>query len=433
VGADLGVAAALGHAGGKDVSGMLGTFLDQPGIPLVTVEAVDGATVRLSQKRFLNYGVSAPAATWRIPVGLKYRVGGRTQTRLVLMTGPAETVALEGPPAWVHPDLDARGYYRWTVPVAALRALADGGDRVMTVRERVGFLGNAAALLDAGLIGGGEYLRLLQPFAGDEEPEVVAEVLAALGKVKRAFVTPEVEAPFAAYVRGLLGPVLERFGRERKPGEMEAVSLLRPQLLLWLGRDGGDPAVRAYADTVARAYLVDPAAGDPSVIGVALQLLALNGDRALFDEYRKRVETSRVPIDRQRFLAALGYFRRPELTEEALRFALDPALRPQELFAIPGGVGTSVRNEERPYRFYRDNFAVIQGRIPPMFLAFMPQTAGGCSEARVAEARAFFADPARSAPGMEKEMAKVAESVKDCAALRAREGASVAAYLSGAR
>jgi alanyl aminopeptidase len=246
-------------------------------------------------------------------------------------------------------------------------------------------------------------------------------------------VTPQTEAPFAAYVRGLLGPVLERFGRERKPGEMEAVSLLRPQLLLWLGRDGGDPAVIAYASAVARAYLADPAAGDPSVVAVALQLLALDGDRALFDEYKKRLESAKVPIDRQRYLTALGYFRRPELTEEALRFALDPALRPQELFAIPVAVGTAVANEERPYRFFRDNYPVLQKRIPPMFLAFMPQTANGCSESRVAEARAFFADPSRAAPGMEKEMAKVAESVKDCAALRAREGASVSAYLAGAR
>jgi hypothetical protein len=59
----------------------------------------------------------------------------------------------------------------------------------------------------------------------------------------------------------------------------------------------------------------------------------------------------------------------------------------------------------------------------------MPGIASGCSEDRVAAARTFFADPKRTAPGMEKEMAKVSEAVKDCAALRSREGTVVAAYL----
>ena len=64
-----------------------------------------------------------------------------------------------------------------------------------------------------------------------------------------------------------------------------------------------------------------------------------------------------------------------------------------------------------------------------MFLAFMPGIASGCSEERAAAARAFFSDPARTVAGMDKEMAKVSEAVKDCAALRAREGAAVAVYL----
>ena len=42
---------------------MLATFLDQPGIPLVRVEPLGGNRVRLSQRRFLNSGVTAPAAT----------------------------------------------------------------------------------------------------------------------------------------------------------------------------------------------------------------------------------------------------------------------------------------------------------------------------------------------------------------------------------
>ena len=370
-----------------------------------------------------------PAATWRIPVGLKYETGGAVRTRVVLLAGRSDTVTLEGPPAWVHPNADERGYYRRSVPPAARRAIAAGGERTMDVRERVGFIGNASALLDAGAIRGDEYLDLLVPFARDGEPEVVFGVAEALKKIKRAFVTPELEGTFAGYVRRLLGPALERIGMDRRADEPESASLLRPQLLLWLGRDGGDPAVLAQAAKVTAAYLADPASVDPGVVGVALQLRALSGDRALFDEFKRRLEAATVPADRERFLAALGYFRAPELVDEALRFAAGGPLRPQEMFEIPEGIATSVANEGRPYRFVTENYDAIRAKLPPMFLAFMPHFAAGCSEERAKSAGAFFAEGPHTAPGIEKEMAKVAEAVKDCAALRSREGGAVAAYL----
>jgi len=393
------------------------------------VDAVEGNRVRLSQRRFANQGVSPPATTWRIPVALKYETGGAMRTRVVLLSGPSDTVTLEGPVAWVHPNAEERGYYRWSVPAATRRAIAEGGERVMSVRERVGFVGNASALLDAGSLRGDEFLELLLPFARDPEPPVVAAVLDSLQKVKRAFVTPDLETTFAGYVRRMLAPSLERIGMERRAGEAEGVSLLRPDLLLWLGRDGRDPAVLAYAAKVTAAYLNDPAGADPSIAGVALKLRALSGDRALFDEYRRRLEAATVPADRERFLTALGYFRAPELVEEALRFAAAGPLRPQEMFEIPQAVGTAVAEEARPYRFVTENYEAIRAKLPPMFLVFMTHFANGCSEDRARQASAFFSEAPHSVPGTDKEMAKVAEGVRDCASLRSREGAVVEAYL----
>ena len=188
------------------------------------MDSIEGNRVRLSQRRFANHGVSVPATAWRMPVGLKYEAAGAVRTRVVLLAGPSETVTLEGAPAWLHPNADESGYYRWSVPPAAQRALAESGQRAMTVRERIGFLGNASALLDAGGVRGDEYLELLLPFARDPEPEVVSAVVGALGKVKGAFVTAELEGTFAGYVRRLLGPALERIGKDRRADETEAVS-----------------------------------------------------------------------------------------------------------------------------------------------------------------------------------------------------------------
>jgi len=68
-------------------------------------------------------------------------------------------------------------------------------------------------------------------------------------------------------------------------------------------------------------------------------------------------------------------------------------------------------------------------RVPPMVAGFMPFFASGCSAERLAHAEAFFAQPEHQGPGTQQQLAKVAEQVRDCVALRQREGESVARYL----
>ena len=71
------------------------------------------------------------------------------------------------------PNAGAHGYFRWSVPAPMLHDLAESARETMDANERVAFLGNSAALLDAGSIGGDDYLKILRAFADDPEPEVV--------------------------------------------------------------------------------------------------------------------------------------------------------------------------------------------------------------------------------------------------------------------
>jgi alanyl aminopeptidase len=158
---------------------------------------------------------------------------------------------------------------------------------------------------------------------------------------------------------------------------------------------------------------------------------AARGDRALFDALRLRFETTTVPAERSRLLYALGRFRDPALVEEALRFALAPAVRPQEILVIPRSVMTESNMRERASRWLLEHYDEIAGRVPQMVVAFMPARAlrQVCSADGLAQVRTFFSDPKHLAPGTEKELAKASEAVQDCIALRAREGESARAYL----
>lgn len=424
---------ALEKSSGKDVTAMMEGYVDQNGLPLVTVEPTEGG-IRLSQRRLLDYGVQSEARTWRIPMTIRYSDGATVKTAQTVLEAEPQILRLEGAAklAWVMPNAGARGYYRWDVPGDMLMKLAADADRLMDPAERIAFLGNLQALLDAGELHGDEYLRLLGEMASDPEPLVASSVIASLGEVRLSFVPDDLRPAFAAYVRRTLSPMAERFGLEKKKGEEEAVSLLRPQLLAWMGREGRDPATLAYADQVAAKFMADPTSVDPALAGTALQLHAMRGDRALFDRYRTAAEEAKVPAVRQRYIGALGHFEDPAIEEAALQYAIDGPLRPTEWGVIPLSVGQrSDRHADRTFAWFRQNYDKLAGRVPPAYRTFFANYGGGCSAERLSIAQSFFGDPSRTVQGMDKQLQKVAERVHGCIGLREREGAGVSAYLKG--
>jgi len=424
---------ALSAAAGRDITPATLSFLDQGGVPLVSAEVLPDGIVRLQQKRFLNQGAKVPDPTaWKIPVMLRYSDGRRTHTQSVMLDKAELAVKLEktSTPAWVHPNAGERGYYRWWAPPAALQALAASGPTMLEARERVGFLNNLSALLDAGLLDGGEFLGTLESFTDDPSPEVVSSLIARLDKVHDTFIVPGLRGSFAATVSRMLRPSLERFGIARSRGEPEAVSLMRPALLSALGVYAEDREVLDWARRAARQYLARPTSVDPSVAGAALKLAARDGDAPLFEDYRLRFESAQIPSERARLLVALGHFRDSALVERALDYALTGPLRPQEILTIARNVAETEELKFRVWRWFAAGHEAIVKRIPPFYLPELPWFARCCDVRRVTRASVFFETPAANFPGTREEMAKVLERSKDCARLRHRQGAAVGTYLN---
>jgi alanyl aminopeptidase len=193
------------------------------------------------------------------------------------------------------PNADAVGYYRWSVPSEMMQTLAKNAVASLDAAERVSLLGNLEALLNAGQITGDAYARALPQFADDPEPAVTSALIGGLTKVRQSFVPDDLRGAFAPYVRQVLGPAAQRIGYDRRPGESERAALVRPQLMNALGYLGRDEATLKAADRIAKSYLADPSSVDPGAAGSSLQLVALKGDRAMFDDFKQRFETSKVP------------------------------------------------------------------------------------------------------------------------------------------
>jgi alanyl aminopeptidase len=422
--------AALDGASGSDVSGAMAGFLDQPGFPLVRAELAGEGRVRLSQRRFRNHGVDMPDIAWRVPIVLRWEDEAGVHSRSVLLDAASREIDLgaRGNVAWLHPNGGGRGYYRWWVAPDRLQDLAARGSSALDPLERAELLFDAGALLDAGELDGAAYLALLTEFRDDPDPLVLRALAAAAGKVRRVFVTTEMEDEFAAWTRGTLGPGLARLGREPAASEAPGVSMTRPQLIEALADWGEDQELRAWAAAAAARYLTDPAALQPSLVTAVLETAALDGDAQLFAAFRSRFEAASSPSERDRFLRAIASFRSPLLQDEALQWALG-AVRPTEMSAFTSALSETEAGRQKYWEFTRDHFETLAGRVSPEFVANFGSVGDGCSPERLAAAEAFFGDPVRAVPGTDRNLERVRDSVTDCVRLQEREGESVARYL----
>jgi alanyl aminopeptidase len=339
------------------------------------------------------------------------------------------TATLESTPTWIFPTADAAGYYRWTLPPADVAALARQASTALTPKERVAFLGNTASLFRSGRMNADVYLDVLSRFANDANPQVVDALIEPLGHLRATFDAPETRSAFAAYTRRILRPALDRIGFTPRPGEAPTVTVLRPRLIGWLVDEGKDEEVLRFAEEQARKYLADPKSVDPTLIRVVLSAAALQGDQALFEDFRRRFETASTPAERSYFLAALGSFEKPDVRAKALDYALSGQVRVQEMFAITN-VGQFATDEERQRSFdwATSHYEAYTAKLPRGFGTFT-SIAGGCDEKRLEAARKFLTDEKRRQDGTERAMARVTESVRECTALRSREMERVVSYL----
>lgn len=424
---------ALAGASGRDVEPVLRTYLDQPGLALVSVEDVEETAdgLEISQRRLLGAGEPPGDERWELPIGLKLAGGGGVEERTVLLREERVKIGLKERPDWLHPDRGARGYYRWRLPMDRLLDLAAHAPERLDARERIGFLGNAAALLRAGEIGGGDYLRLLGSFADDPEAQVVSALLNGLREIGQIFVSGDLAEPFAAFVRRTLAPVAARIGWRRGDADAESMIRLRGGLLAALGMEGRDAGARCLAAELAAAYLEDEAKVDPALARSALTVAAAGGDGETFEAFRRGFEATAMPASREHYLVALGSFPRPELQARGLDYALSGPTRPTDLFFVAKGLRETAAGRAALQTWVLEHFHDVLGRIPRNYGAciLIPLLATGGSLERLEAARAFFDRPENQVEGWREELAKAAEEVETRAALRRREGAAVAAWL----
>ncbi|HEX2686175.1 MAG TPA: M1 family metallopeptidase, partial [Kofleriaceae bacterium] len=207
---------ALAAASGKELRPLVGSFLDQPGVPVVGArlrcEAGHG-WVELTQARWRPVGSPIPEdALWTIPVCVRAGIATGTEKACTLLAARTGALELSGCAGWIMPNAQAAGYYRSTLSAEDLAHLRDRGTRQLSVVERVMLAHDLEAAFRSAALPGDEVLRGLEPLARDPHGAVASIPLDLLWFVDANIAVGKQRAALRAHVGKLYAPALTSLG-----------------------------------------------------------------------------------------------------------------------------------------------------------------------------------------------------------------------------
>jgi alanyl aminopeptidase len=430
------LAAAMEDVGAVGVNEVMKAFTTQPGVPLVKIERVSDNQLKLSQQRYVMLSDErAYDTTWTIPVVIRYSTGRQDFTQRILLSRREQYVNLEVPISLMqrgafYPNADARGYYLWTLEGDNLAELPGRLIKHLSVRERLDYLDNLAARLHGGGMLSDSYLKALQDFKRDPAPEVLTDLAGKLEEFTRDFIHDGNRTNVSAFVRDVLGPGMKRIGRLPAENETAFTITTRARLIGLLGQVGRHTSILRQARREAERFLDEPGAVNADLAAVWIRLAALEGDQALYDRYREVFESTENPAHRQYLKNGLASFEDPAIKDQALGYSLTEKVRPQEWGAFARN-GSGMRGQrKRVFEWYRQHFDAIKVKVPEHYICGHTWMVAGRDENLFREGETFFMDEARRSQGIEREISKVRDVMRQRFALIKREQERVDRFLA---
>ena len=427
---------ALAAVSDKPVNQIMTTFVNQPGVPLVSgqVECHNGTTtVTLSQRRYyFNRSLFEAGSDqlWEIPVCMKWSSPTGAATHCVLLKTQRATFTLPKCASWVFLNAEARGYYRSGYGSAALREVDGVAEQDLDPAERIRLLGDEWALVRVGRDSIGDFLQLAGALKNDQTSAVMQVLGGRLAYIGRHLVNDSDRPQFQAWVRDLLQPLAQELGWQPAANESQQRRTLRATVIGILGETGRDPAVLAEAGKLAQRYMQDPSSVDPDLVGTVLSLAAVNGNASLYDEYLAHAKSAHSPEDYYRYLYALADFRDTSLVKQTLEDALSPAVRSQDMASLISAVMGNPAGRDLAWDFVRQHWLQLANKSPVYgSVGLIYSTGVFCSEKRLDEVKQFFTQ--HPVQGGERPFEQSLETIRYCVDLKSQQESQLAAWLGG--
>ncbi len=430
--------AALAQASGQPaVIAAFRSFVDQPGVPLISIASGPGndAELVVSQDRYLPIGSTLTGGQrWQVPLCMHaYPNAGAPSKTCSLLTDRSGSYPVATGTVALMPNADGAGYYRFALPGPRFDALLDVAPR-LPESESIMVADSAAAAFLAGRL---EFPRLLDAAARlSTSPNSVAATLLGdeLAMIKDRWADAATRDAMAARIRSIYGPRLAGLGLDPRRGAYAAESADRRDLRRLLATlvidEGRDADLRRSLAETARASLDDPSAIDPEfrplVWSVGVQDLGESFGQAL----EARMLASDDGLLRADAAWALGHAEDSQGSRRALALVLRPDVRPGEVSRILYPQFASPLTRDSTWTWFKSNTDRVLDKVASIFQArYIELLDSYCDSAHRNDIAQSLKAQVRKMGSGELEMQRTLEGIDLCIAQRAALGPSVEAAL----
>lgn len=429
--------AVLAEVAGKEAAASFATFLNQSGVPLVTVTPVCGSSssprLRLEQQRYLPTGTTAQGGLWSVPVCVRYGKGAEKGRLCTFLREKVDEVAipdLKTCPEWVMPNEDGVGYYVSGYSAEALDRFTRGDKASFTVEERAALLRDVGFLVSNGSVPLGRALELVPDAVAASDKATLGALQSILQNVHAADLPEPLYLAYKRFARKTFAPRARALGFAPKAREDPGTVEMRSLLLIAGGVVGEDPELLKTGRRLADRWLDDPRSLSPDLVRVVLALAAQGNDKALFERLLQQAKAAPDRTQKSRLIGALGQFSDRELAERALGLVLSSELDLRDSFSVVFSLLNGRKTRDLTYAFLKLHFDEILRKSSAFERPLLFQILDvHCDAEHRADAEAFFGPRAKTVDGAARVLANSLESVALCEAGRKAALPSLEAFL----
>lgn len=425
------------ETGEPDLTRAFRSFVEQNGLPLMTVRPSAATGYVVTQSRYAPLGSRIENdRTWVVPFCWSEGLESGKSRLCALISD--ESQALIGDPRdaasaqWLLPNAGGVGYYRFSLPYDMWQQLGMAFDQ-LSAGEKLSVLDSAGAEFAAGRLDVDTVWRFIDEAVQDDERRVVQAAIRQATKFER--IVADDDAAAAGYRTAVLDVFRHRYtALDQQGGDDPEQAIMKSSLEQFLIASGQDEALRESLADAAAAYIgLEGVASERTLntdeyfngIATGLQVYG----EPFLDRLLIVRTTYDDPVFEQAVAFAIGRNQDLALSERILSLALSGSLGTRETLAIVQGQMQQVETRAATWAWLKQNFESYLNIIPRQRKRFAPGLAGAmCSLEARDDLVALFETHGASVPGHERSLTQTVERIELCAALETAKGAATRAF-----
>ncbi|KAL4801543.1 peptidase family M1-domain-containing protein [Aspergillus unguis] len=424
---------ALSQASNQDVNSFMDPWIRKIGFPVVSVSEETGQ-LDIRQNRFLSTGDAKPEedqTTWWIPLGIKSGPELTAQEPRALVS-KTDTIQDIGKDSFFKINKDLSGFYRTNYSPDRLEQLGKSLESLST-EDKIGLIGDAAALAVSGEGSTAALLSLLEGFKDEKNYLVWSQISSSVGNLRSVFSQNEAVAEgLKRFARELSSPATKSIGWEFKSNEDYLTIQLRKLLIAMSGLAGNESIVaEAKKRFGSWATAEDKNAVHTNLRSTIFGIAVSEGTEAEYnfvkDEYLKTDSVDGKEI----CLVALGRTKDATLVDDYLDFVFSDKVAIQDVHNGAASLAANSKVRNLLWSYLKKNWEDVEKRLSTNNVVFERFVRIGLSKFADhtigADIASFFKDKDTSA--YDRALVIVADSIRTNANYKERDEKQVLKWL----